>query len=149
VTEKIQGKVAQILNSRELVINRGESHGVEVGMQFVVLNERGADIKDPDTGEVLGSIEVPKVLLKVIRVSGKLAVASTFRKFKTGGGPAFNSLLRSLGSLNDPPREYIETLRTDASTYKEELDPEDSYVHIGDPVVESDGEEFAGWEYGG
>ena len=36
----IQGKVAQILNSRELVINLGSEQGVTLGMHFNVLDGR-------------------------------------------------------------------------------------------------------------
>lgn len=143
--DKIRGKVAQILTSRELVINRGSGHGVEIGMQFAVLNERGADIVDPDTGESLGSIDVPKVLVKIVRISEKLAVASTFRKFETAAGPLAG--FSAFANLSRPSEIYVETLRTDESTYNEELDPEDSFVHIADPVVQVTGDEFSGWDY--
>src|SRR4051812_6821678 len=53
----ITGFVARVLNSRELVINRGSEHGVELDMHFEVLAPEGEDITDPETGEPLGSIE--------------------------------------------------------------------------------------------
>jgi hypothetical protein len=49
----IRAQVAQVLNSTDLAINRGSKDGVEVGMRFAILSDRGADIKDPVTGEVL------------------------------------------------------------------------------------------------
>jgi len=52
----IRGKVARILNSRELAINVGSADGVDVGMYFDVLDPKGEDVKDPDSGEVLGSL---------------------------------------------------------------------------------------------
>lgn len=146
MTDAIRGKVARILNARELVVNKGADDGIEIGMQLAILNEGGVDITDPDTGDVLGSIEVPKVLVKVVHVSARLAVASTFRKFRTAGGPFYHAgnLSKMLG-MADAPREYVESLKTDQSTYKEELRPEDSYVHVGDPFVQVLGDEFAGW----
>src|SRR5438034_4073982 len=51
--EPIRGKVARILNARELVINVGLAEGVAIGMYFDVLDPKGEDIKDPDSGEVL------------------------------------------------------------------------------------------------
>ena len=38
--EPLRGKVARILNSRELVINIGEQEGVEIGMLFDVLDPK-------------------------------------------------------------------------------------------------------------
>ncbi|MER7994399.1 hypothetical protein [Micromonospora chalcea] len=130
MTERIRGKVAQLIDERTLVINRGAEHGVQVGMRFAVLNRKGADVVDPDTNEPIGSVDVEKVLVKVVRVEARLAVARTFRSFTTGIGAMFQSGVRH------------ETLRTDSATYKQELDEEDSYVKIGDPVVEAVGEEF-------
>ena len=107
----------------------------------MVLNSNGGEIKDPDTGEVIGIIDVPKVLVKVIRVAPKISVASTFRKYTLGGG-AFAS---PLGGLFAPPVTRFETLRTDEQTFKEELTEEDSYVRLGDIVRQYNEEDFAGW----
>jgi hypothetical protein len=76
--ERIRGKVAQILNVRELVINRGSDAGVIEGMEFAVLNRQGTRIVDPDTEQELGSVEIPKVLVRVVRVEPRLAVARTY-----------------------------------------------------------------------
>lgn len=135
---RIEGKVARILNARTLVINRGSTAGVTVGMQFAILNSRGADIKDPDTGEVIGSVELPKVIVKVVQVHENVAVASTFREFKTAGiGNIFEQLYGGAG---------VETLRTDEKRLdQEELTESQSYVRAGDSAVQILGDEFAGW----
>ena len=44
----IQGKVARILNSRELAINIGSNNGVQAGMYFDILDPKGENITDPD-----------------------------------------------------------------------------------------------------
>jgi hypothetical protein len=133
VTERITGSVAQVLNARELVINRGEAHGVQVGMKFAVLNRKGADIVDPETDESLGPIEVEKTIVKVVRTHERMSVARTFRTFRTSGLtlPDFFAA-----------RAVRETLRTDEATYKAELAEEESYIKRGDPVVEFVGDEF-------
>ncbi len=130
----IQGHVAQVLNSRELVINRGSEHGVAAGMKFAVLDTKARDIEDPITGETLGSVYRPKVQVKVFRVEPKLALARTFKsRRKNVGGMGVGGA--AISRMFEPPkyvREY-ETFKTDASTW-EELDEEQSYVKIGDPV---------------
>ncbi|MFF1571350.1 hypothetical protein ACFVWR_01280 [Leifsonia sp. NPDC058292] len=52
VPTPIHAKVAQLLTSTDLVINRGSEDGVEVGMKFAVMDPLGRDIKDPETGDV-------------------------------------------------------------------------------------------------
>lgn len=138
MADRVEGQVAQVLNERELVINRGSSHGVEEGMRFAVLNRQGAHITDPETGESLGAVEVEKTLVKVVRVSDKLSVGRTFRTFRRGGF----SPPDALQSLLAPARTEVETLRTEGKTYVEELDEAESYVKRGDPVVQIVGEEF-------
>jgi hypothetical protein len=126
----IEGQVARILNRRELVINRGRLHGVEPGMQFAVLNTRGSDITDPETGDELGSVSLPKVLVKVVRVQDRLSIGRTFRQLRvSGGGFALPDIFRN-------PRYEPETLDTTESTYQEEIDESESYVKRGDPVIQ-------------
>jgi hypothetical protein len=136
MTNQIRGKVAQVLNSRELALNVGTERGVQVGMLFDVLEPKGEDIVDPDTGEVLGSLARPKVRIKVISVQPKLAVASTYKKERVNvGGVGIGSA--GLAQLLSPP-EYVtqyETLKTTEKTW-EDISEMDSYVKRGDPIVE-------------
>ena len=139
MTNRIEGRVAQILTARELVINKGRSDGVQVGMRFAVLNRRGADIRDPETGESLGSVELEKVIVKVVRIDDHLAVARTFRTYQVGGGALWAI---TSGMSTSPPRTVVETFETDERRLKDELDEKESFVKIGDPVVQVVGDEF-------
>src|SRR3712207_4171355 len=121
--DRIEAKVAQILTARELVLNKGSEDGVAEGMRFAILNRKGADILDPDTGESLGSVELPKTFVKVVSTKPKLAVARTFRTFRTSGGPLWN-MLQSSG-LTNPPTSRVETLKTDEKRLQEELDEDE------------------------
>ncbi|NII11303.1 hypothetical protein HBF24_11530 [Oleiagrimonas sp. C23AA] len=111
-------------------------------MYFDVLDPKGEDIRDPDTLEVLGSIDRPKVRVVVTKVQERLAVASTFKKAKInvgGSGEAWPSL-NSLGALSRSlmPPKYVtkyETLKTNEKTW-EDLKESESYVKTGDPVIE-------------
>ena len=133
-TEQIRGKIAQIINSREVALNIGSDHGVQLNMLFDILTPRGFDIMDPDTGEVLGSVDRPKARVKVIMVRPKLSIASTYktRRVNVGG----TGLLGRSGLFEPPKWETrIETLKTDENTL-EELPEEESYVSTGDPVIQ-------------
>lgn len=136
--ERIRGSVAQILTEREVVINRGVADGVEVGMRFAILNSKGANITDPETGAELGSVDVDKALVKVVRVHEHMSVARTFRSTLVGGFgvTGFSEM------FGGPTRSIPETLRAEGKTYKQELDDADSLVKRGDPVVQVVGDEF-------
>src|SRR2546427_8644954 len=71
----LHGKVAQLLNVRQLAINVGFRHGVVPGMHFAVLNPKAGDIRDPDTHEVLGSAALPKLRVKVTTVQEEFCIA--------------------------------------------------------------------------
>ena len=142
----IQGKVARILNSREVAINRGSTNGVKVGMKFDIMSDKKEDIRDPDTNEVLGSIDRPKVRVTISYVEEKVAVASTYKKTRVnvgGTGGAFvpfgarDPLMSSFSRALSPPKwvERVETLKTSEQTW-EDLDESESYVKTGDPVVQ-------------
>ena len=135
-TRPIRGKIARILNAREVAINVGEEQGVERGMLFDILSLKGLGITDPDTGEELGSIELAKARVKIARVYSKISVARTFRSTRVNlGGPSY-----SFSGLFQPPKweTQYETLRVNEAIEPaaEDLDENDSYVATGDAVVQ-------------
>ena len=138
MTKPIRGKVAHVLNTREIAINVGTAKGVTVGMYFDVMDTYD-EIRDPDTDEVLGSLERPKIRVKIIHVQEKLALATTYQKERvniggTGRGLPLGPFARALM----PPTwvEKYETLGKTEKT-KDVLDEKDSYVNVGEPVVQT------------
>jgi hypothetical protein len=131
----IQAKVARILNSRELILNRGEDAGVLRGMKFAILDPKAENVKDPESGEVLGSVYRPKVEVQVTVVEERLSVARTFRSTRVNlGGQGFGS------GLTDPfrPPKWVDrpqTFRTDEETW-ETLSEAESFVKTGDLAKE-------------
>ena len=106
-------------------------------MEFDILSPKGSNIKDPDTGDVLGSIAIPKATVRVTKIEERMSVASTFRTRRVNVGGVG---LVGLGAASDiflPPKWETrhETLKTNERTL-EDLDEEDSYVSTGDPVVQ-------------
>ena len=129
----LQGKVASVLNSMEVAINIGSTSGVKVGMKFDIMSDKKEDIYDPDTNDVLGSVDRPIVRVLVSQVTEKFSIASTYRKksVNVGGiggiGPSFAKIL-------SPPKwiHEVETLETSERTWEDER----IYVKTGDPVVQ-------------
>jgi hypothetical protein len=130
----ITGKVARILNDRDIALNIGTDQGVSIGMFFDVLDTAGEEIRDPETNELLGSVDRVKVRVKVTRVQEKLSVASTFEKVRVNiGGEGVG--ISTFSSLLMPPKYVVKykTLRLDETT-RGEISESQSYVEIGDPV---------------
>lgn len=130
--ERLEGRVAQLLNERELVINIGESDGVRVGMKFKVLSKSPVEIHDPETNTLLGKIDREKVRVKAVDVKEKFSICSTYRTHDVGGGPLYGTD----PDLFAPPRTVRETLKAEGSEYLLPLPEKDSYVKRGDRVIE-------------
>jgi curli biogenesis system outer membrane secretion channel CsgG len=84
-TSGVAGKIARI-DGGTIYLNVGSEAGVKEGDEFTVFRV-GAQIKDPDTGEVLGQEEVKVGRLKVVKIMGpRLATAAALGQaaFKTG-----------------------------------------------------------------
>ena len=144
MNKPIRGRVAKILNSRELAMNIGTSHGVTIGMHFDVIDQEHENIIDPDTGESLGSLERPKVRVEVVSAQSQLSVGSTCKKkVNVGGvgGPPLSLAGLMPSGLSEalmPPKwvTKYETLKTEEKTW-EDLKEEESYVKTGDLVVQA------------
>ncbi len=144
MTQPIRGTVARVLNTREIAINLGTEHGITIGMYFDVMDAEESDIIDPNTKEMLGSIERPKIRMKITHIEEKLSVASTYKSecVNVGGtGTKYSAVLKD--ALNNtslpltPPRwvKKYETLEKTEET-PTPLDEKDSKVKTGDPVVQ-------------
>lgn len=130
--DPIRGKVAKVLNAREVAINLGSAQGVRPGMYFDVV-ARYEDIVDPDTNESLGAVERPKTRVKITWVQEKLSLASASKSREVNvGRMPLGEFSRAL-----MPAKWVkkyETLTTEETG--EALDEKESLVKVGDPVVQ-------------
>lgn len=132
----IKGKVAKILNTRELVLNIGSDAGVVMGMVFSILDKSGEDIRDPESGRVLGSLHREKVKVRVNAVQQNMSVAITFNTTGNAGllgnpfGTDLNRISQILGAYSRNVVRH-ETLAIPQGMY-EPLAEKDSYVKVGD-----------------
>lgn len=142
MSDRIQGKVANVTSDRELIINRGSEHGVKPDMYFYIKDEP-IEVADPDNGEVIGSVTPIKVVVQVHEVAEKFCIARTFRsrRILVEEGKAGGSLYNVMGAgrldnyLQPPkPAKYdtqIETLRLDPKKGAY-ISENESVVQVGD-----------------
>lgn len=138
---RIEGKVATVLNERELVLNVGSEEGVAVGMRFKILYPGGIEITDPDTNEPLGNVEWPKTEVKIVSVQPHMAVGRTFRTVTVPevGKPYLSAFrVASLLGMDDyqPEKKVVETLRSSDGFAEKEISDAESVVKRGDPAVQ-------------
>jgi hypothetical protein len=129
----IHGKVAVILNERDLVINKGHDDGVSEGMLFKV-TQPNVSITDPDSGAELGVLTREKIKVKVFEVHQNFSVAKTYETYSTSEPSAFEfadalhrrrTVTRVRKILIEPSEQASVTIGVSGST-----------VNVGDPVVE-------------
>lgn len=127
----IEGKVAGILNERELTINIGLKNGVFKGMKFSILAKEPIEINDPETHEKLGMVDREKVRVVAAEVNERFSICKTYKKWRTVG-VSFDIIASMLAT----PREVHETLKVNDSSLPPPLSEEESYVKIGDRVIQ-------------
>jgi curli biogenesis system outer membrane secretion channel CsgG len=87
-TDDLDARVADV-NGDSITINAGSSAGLQVGQKFTVLN-KGREIKDPTTGEVLDVQTTPVGTLTITVVRERIAVGT----FSGSGKPAVGDVVR-------------------------------------------------------
>lgn len=130
---RLEGRVASILNARELVINIGSKTGVEPGQKFAVLAETPIQIKDPGSGEILDEIDREKIRVEAQEVRATITICRTYRM---RGGVGGLNVSAAVAAFMAPSRR--ETLRADDSDKPKPLSDKESYGKINDRVVAID-----------
>lgn len=135
----IAGKVAQILNERDLVINQGAENGVVEGMKFKV-SEPEVAITDPDTQALLGVLTREKIRVMVSEVYPRFAVAKTYETYPARKPANFVYAADALSSGSVAVSEVRKLKFGPAAAGWPFIDATGSSVSIGDPVVQLDEE---------
>lgn len=132
-------KVAEVFNDRELAITGGTMDGLQVDDVLRVIDPQGKQIRDPDTGEVLGEIVHTKAVVRVYEARERFALARTFRTRRVNVGGTSGGLI-GFGKVFEAPRweTRIETLRRDPDKALWDAPPADSIVSPGDVAEKVD-----------
>lgn len=118
MTKPIRGKIAGLITSNRVALNIGSEAGVKVGMRFQILSTP-IGIKDPDSGEKIGTVTISKGKVSVYEVGPKYSLAETY---------ATVGVVTSIPSFLRGPK--IEGLNVDPSDLLESDEP----VRVGDLV---------------
>ncbi|MDJ0348948.1 hypothetical protein [Cryobacterium sp. PH29-G1] len=135
---RLTGHVAELVSDREVILNRGSTHGVREGQYFAILNPDTIGITDPITGEDLGGIRVVKVVVVAVEVAPKLTLARTFRTKTLNIGGSGGPTLAAMSAMFNTPKyiETVEKLTLDKNAPRK-IAPSESVVSKGDPFEEA------------
>lgn len=84
MVQPVEGKVVKILNEYNIVINLGWRDGLACGMNVVVFATGSEEVKDSNTGESLGYLELVKTHLKVAHVQERCSICTAESVKKAG-----------------------------------------------------------------
>jgi hypothetical protein len=129
----IQGKVANILNERDLVINKGSEDGVSEGMFFKV-TQPDVPVRDPDSGTELGVLTREKIRVRVFEIHPRFSVAKTYETYKA---PVPSVAETAIAAFRSQMVTRTRKIIAEPSPNKRvTIDVEGSSVSIGDTVIE-------------
>ncbi len=123
--------VARILSEEIVVLGAGADKNVKEGMRFEIW-EPGEEILDPVTKESLGSLEIVKGRVDVIRVMAKMCMAKSIKNTVTK-----TRMVSPLSTLFSPLSSHAESYEVDVME-KMKVDRTDSdyeqrlVVRVGD-----------------
>ncbi|NJK73177.1 MAG: hypothetical protein HC942_02155 [Microcoleus sp. SU_5_6] len=104
--------VVSIINRYKLAINRGTIHGLKEGQRVLVYRMSEEELRDPNSGESLGYLEIVKGKGRIIHVQEKISTIESdqkqFRRMATkrtglyGSGEEVMETLDELIPFEDP-----------------------------------------------
>lgn len=80
MSNKKTGKIIRILSDEELLINIGKKQGAFVGEKYKIY-EKGEQIKDPDTGEYLGTLDYVKATVEIVNVYENFSMVESLTRY--------------------------------------------------------------------
>lgn len=106
MTEWVAVRVADVIfpakvlarTDNQVTINRGDGTGIAIGQIWIANQPGRKELKDPDTGEVLGYEEIAVGKIKIIEVMPKLSKGEVIEDF----GVAAGSILRLPAAAKKP-----------------------------------------------
>lgn len=114
MARELEAKVARVISDLSIAINAGEDSGVDGGNAVIVW--RLVEVKDPDTGEILGTVRLQNLRLEVYEVHERFSLA----RVQTQG-------LNPFAGIFKPSKVIASSNRA--------LDQDEVRLSVGDPVT--------------
>lgn len=111
--KEIEARVAEVIDSSRIALNAGSDQGVTEGDEATLW--RTITIKDPTTGDELGSARVSTLKVRVTFVKPRFCIASTVTQ-STAFAVAFGRRPKISGASSRSSDEYVDVNVDDPAT---------------------------------
>lgn len=119
-------KVIEIMDEHNLIINYGLKNNAKQGDRLRIV-DRGEEVKDPDTGKILGTLDAIKAVVSVKTAYNKFSIC---HNIKVPDLPILSPLASAMRRASTE-----ETLPVDPSTVSNRKIPKGGLIKIGDIAV--------------
>lgn len=106
----IRGKIIRIVDEQRIVVNVGLEHGVHPGDKFHIL-EIGEELRDPDSGQSLGVLELVKGVMEALHVQEKISLLMTVLNPDRVVSPSTSVLSATLAQTSSGGRPQMDPSR--------------------------------------
>ncbi len=133
----IEGKVIKILDEYNILINLGWKDGLADDMNVVVFTTGSEEVKDPNTDESLGCLELVKGHLKVAHVQERCSICAAEPVKKVGeeeGGVRTLGAAMMAEAMGTKYSKQYTTEKLNVNTSQISGMPQISPICIGDKV---------------
>ena len=113
-------RVVKIISDRLIVLNIGSDENIKIGNKFQLVDMDADEVYDPETGLILGRLEVPKATVVVTHVYPKMCICTNNEYY------SFDSFDDEL--LREPAPLNVDYKQISGGFDKERLPP----IRIGD-----------------
>ncbi len=102
--------VVEIISDTRLVINKGQEDGIRQGQRMLIYELSNDELKDPNTGESLGYLEIVKGTGKIIHIQDKMSIIESdqIKSIKRTYYPQASRFSSWVDSLKPAPLEEVE-----------------------------------------
>lgn len=127
-------KVVKIVNEYLVVINYGKKHNAKIG-DILEIFQVGELVFDPDSDELLGTLDITKGRIKVKNVYENMSLCES-NEFVTTKSPALVSFGQTLSYLsNNLSKTELKALNVNSTQVTGGYDEDDKgLINISDPV---------------
>lgn len=127
-------KITKIVDETAFIINAGSENGIEEKDRFEILDTEGEEIKDPDSDEVIGTLNTSKGIIIANTVYPKMTIAKT----RIIGGQSINiasDILKMTHPYFKENTGHPEELLVDEYQISGGLQRSTNPIKIGDEVI--------------
>ncbi|WP_279096061.1 hypothetical protein [Lactobacillus taiwanensis] len=141
-SENKEFRVAKIINDKSLIVTAGDKDGIKIGDQMEIVDKSSdIEVKDPETGEILGTLDATKGTVEVTKVFPHMSIVEPPKRTVPGltAAATLNHGFSIQESLNRMMTEHVvqDSLNVDPEQITGSLPQSSKPIRVGDIVIKN------------